>query len=182
MKTQLCVLAAALTTLIAGHVQASDPGAGKTRDEVRAELAEAIRTGDIVLDRQGRSEYERAPHRYPERAKMLGKTREQVGVELAEAIRTGSIVRDEQGRSEFELAPHRYPERTQSVGKTREQVKIELAEAIRLGDTPIDEQGRTPAQRFPHLYATVRAEHALALKQRQAQQSAQSPSQSSVQR
>lgn len=151
---------------------------GKTREQVKAELAEAIRTGDIVNDEQGRSNYELAPHRYPARAQVAGLTRDQVKAELAEAIRTGSLMRDEHGRTDYELAPHRYPAREMVAGKTREQVKLELAEAIRLGDTPIDEVGRTPAERNPSFYAAARAEHAMAMKARQAEKTAQVSSES----
>lgn len=168
---------------IAAAILASSPlvqADSKTRSQVKSELAEAIRTGDIGLDEQGRKNNELAPHRYPARPKAVGKTRDEVKAELAEAIRTGSIVRDELGRTDYEMAPHRYPARVVASGKTREQVKQELAEAIRLGDTPIDELGRTPAERFPARYAAVRAEHAVAMKARQAEQTAQGVGEAAV--
>jgi predicted RNase H-like HicB family nuclease len=166
------VLASATLLGSAAFVQAE----GLTREQVKAELAEAIRTGTIVLDKHGRSEYELAPHRYPARPAVVGKTRSEVKKELAEAIRTGAIVRGEHGRSEYELAPHRYPARPTVVGKTRDEVKEELAEAIRLGNAPIDDIGRTPADIFPATYASVRAEHALAMKARQSERTAQGAS------
>ena len=66
---------------------------GLTRDQVRAELREAIRTGDILVGGEhGMTAYEMAPHRYPARPPVVGKTREQVRAELVEAVRTGDIL------------------------------------------------------------------------------------------
>lgn len=145
---------------------------GLTREQVRAELAEARRTGDFVVGEQGIKAYELTPDIYPARPVAIGKTREQVKAELAEAVRNGDMIVGEQGRTEYELAPHRFPARAVVAGKTREQVKAELAEAIRLGDAPIaGEDGLSPAERHPQRFAAVRAAHALAMKA-QAEQSA----------
>jgi hypothetical protein len=63
-----------------------------TREQVKAELREAIRTGDISDGYESLTRYERNPGAYPAHAAVAGKTRDEVKAELAEAIRTGDIV------------------------------------------------------------------------------------------
>ena len=61
----------ALASLSAGHAMAADPSAPKTREQVKAELAEAIRTGDILADVDSggnRKMNEVYPQRYPLKA------------------------------------------------------------------------------------------------------------------
>jgi hypothetical protein len=65
--------------------------AGRTRDEVIAELREAERNGDMLVG-NGFTAYERNPSAYPARPQAVGKSREEVRAELAEAVRTGDIV------------------------------------------------------------------------------------------
>ena len=48
MKTRLSVVAIALSTLVAGHALAADPAAAKTREQVRAELAQARANLDLA--------------------------------------------------------------------------------------------------------------------------------------
>ncbi|MFZ3127103.1 MAG: DUF4148 domain-containing protein [Rhodoferax sp.] len=168
-------IALALTTLAAGQVLAADNSVqGKTRDQVRAELAEAQRTGDIVVSANagdelgvGRKLNEVAPSRYPAKAVAQGKTRAQVKAELAEAQRTGDIVvsanaGDELGvgRKLNEVAPATYtPAKADPQGKTRAQVKAELAEAQRNGDIVVGNSGdelgtgRKLNQVFPARYS-----------------------------
>ena len=91
-RSYLSALTVALATLSAGHALASDASAPKTREQVKAELAEAIRTGDIVVDYEsGKKANELYPGRYPAKPVVQGKTREQVKAELLEAIRTGTM-------------------------------------------------------------------------------------------
>lgn len=88
----LSALTLAVAALSAGHALAFDASAPKTREQVKAELAEAIRTGDIVIDQEsGKKANELFPGRYPAKPVAQGKTREQVKIELAEAIRTGQM-------------------------------------------------------------------------------------------
>ena len=66
--------------------------AGKTRDQVRADLAEAQRTGDILAyGNSGKKLNELYPSQYPAKAVAQGKTREQVSAELAQAQRSGEF-------------------------------------------------------------------------------------------
>ena len=151
-RTHFATLAFLLAALNAGHAVAADDSAPKTREQVKAELAEAIRTGDIVVGEGGEKANELYPSRYPAKPAVQGKTREQVKAELAEAIRTGDIVVGEGGEKANELYPSRYPAKPAVQGKTREQVKAELAEAIRTGDIVVGEGGEKANELYPSRY------------------------------
>jgi Domain of unknown function (DUF4148) len=130
-----------------------------TREQVKAELAEAIRTGDMPVDGESDLKLNQLyPDRYPAKPALIGKTREQVRAELAEAIRTGNVLADgESGLLRNEVDPARYPAKPTYAGKTREQVKAELAEAIRTGDMPAGgESGLMLYEMYPQRYAKAR--------------------------
>ncbi len=80
-----------------------------TREQVQAELREAIRTGDIIDGYESRSRYERNPGAYPARPVVAGKTRDEVKAELAEAVRTGDIIYGETSMKLNERYPGTYP-------------------------------------------------------------------------
>lgn len=161
MKTRLSVVAIALSSLVAGHVLAADASVGKTRDEVRAELAQAIRSGDLIADGATGQRYnEIAPHLYAQPV-VVSKSRAEVKAELAEATRNGDLIADGQTGARFnQVYPAQYaavraeaPVAAVAVGKTREQVKAELAEAIRTGDMVADGQtGARYNQLYPNSY------------------------------
>lgn len=93
-RTYASILAASLVAFAANAALAADASAPKTREQVKAELAEAIRTGEIVNTESGQKMNEMFPSWYP--AKPVtpvtqGKTREQVQSELTEAIRNGTM-------------------------------------------------------------------------------------------
>ncbi|QRF62383.1 hypothetical protein [Variovorax sp. UC122_21] len=137
------------------------------REHVRAETAQSIRNGDIIIAGEiGLTECEIRRERCGSRAEWSGVSRGQVKMEFVEAVRSGAIV--DHGvlmLSAAELAPHRYPARLPVQGKTRQLVAEEFELAKRLGDAPTgSEDGLTPAQRMPARFAAVRAEHRLALK------------------
>lgn len=128
-----------------------------TREQVQAELREAIRTGSIVDGEDGLTRYERNPSAYPARPVVVGKTNEQVKIELREAIRTGDIVDGEEGLTRFERNPSAYPARTAFAGKTRDAVKAELAEAIRTGDMVVGESSLKLNEQYPGRYPKANA-------------------------
>jgi hypothetical protein len=131
----------------------------KTRDQVKAELAEAIRTGNVLANGEsGLKLNELYPQRYAHAPAAVATTREQVKVELAEAIRTGNMIANgEVGLKLNEEFPQRYPAVAVASGKTREQVKAETAEAIRTGDMlAAGESGLRLNQLYPQRYATER--------------------------
>jgi ribosomal protein L30E len=81
-----------------------------TREQVKAELREAIRSGDIIDGYESLSRYERNPSAYLARTAVAGKTRDDVKAELAEAIRTGEMAAG--GESSLKLNeqyPGHYP-------------------------------------------------------------------------
>src|SRR5882672_633879 len=126
----------ALLISVASATVYAQATAQKTRAEVQAELAEARRTGDFLVEGDsGLKLNELYPWRYPQQPVVLGKTRAQVQAELAEARRNGELlVEGESGLKMNEAFPSRYPKQPVVVGKTRAQVLAELAEALRTGD------------------------------------------------
>lgn len=139
----------------------SDPGAtegGKTRKQVRAELIEAWRMGDIPVLENGLTPRELNPGAYPSRPAEQGSTKEQVQAELAEASRMGEWPVLDDGRTPRDLNPAIYPSRAVVQGKTRAQVKAELVEAVRLGDVmPPGDHGMTLRGLFPERYPVDQA-------------------------
>jgi len=82
--------AAIALTIASGLIVATPSFAGVTREQVKAELAAAIRSGDIVADGEtGLKLNELYPNRFPAKPVQAGLTREQVRAELANALRTG---------------------------------------------------------------------------------------------
>lgn len=107
--------AIALTAALAGgQVLAAETSTSLTRDQVKAELAEAVRTGNILasdLSGSGKMLNEINPSSYPAQPAYQGKTRTQVKAELAEAVRTGNIVANDpsgSGKRLNEINPARY--------------------------------------------------------------------------
>ena len=147
--------------LLAALGAAAHADGGMTRAQVKAELAEAMRTGNMLAGGElGLTLRELNPGRYPAAPVVaVSKTRAQVKEELADAIRTGDIIaNNESGLTAYEEHPQLYPARATVVGKTRAQAKTELAQAIRTGDMLAnDESGLRLNQEFPQHYARVRA-------------------------
>lgn len=144
ISTPLRALAWAVCGLATGLSLAADPSKPKTRAEVKAELEEAIRTGDLPCGEDGRKPSEVNPSRYPSKPPPQGKTREEVRAELEEAIRRGDVQCTYDNREKHEVNPSAYPAQPKPPGASREQVREELREAVRTGDMPVnDEGGRT---------------------------------------
>ncbi|WP_382152658.1 hypothetical protein [Hydrogenophaga sp. ANAO-22] len=111
----------------------------KSRAEVKAELAEAIRTGDIVADGQtGAKANELFPAQYAQAradkavtaTAAVGKTRAEVRAEVAEAIRTGDYVIDGQtGVKANELFSGQYAQPVLADSKARGDVRAERVES-----------------------------------------------------
>jgi Domain of unknown function (DUF4148) len=126
---------------------------GKSREEVKAELADAVRNGDIISGEHSQTLREMYPSVYPAQPQTIGRTRDDVKRELAEAIRNGEIIATgETGLTLSELYPRRFPHELTSVGKTRQEVKSELTAAIRAGEVVYGERGPTFKEKFPESY------------------------------
>lgn len=112
------VIALALTAIAAGSVFAADMTA-KTRDQVRAELAQAQRNGTLIADGQtGATFRDLFPGSYMQPAASSSKTRDQVRADLMEAQRNGTLVADGQTGATFRsVFPGSYPmNNTQAMG------------------------------------------------------------------
>jgi predicted RNase H-like HicB family nuclease len=154
-RSYFSAITLAVAALAAGNAMAADASAAKTREQVKAELAEAIRTGDFVVNSETHQKAnELNPGLYPAKSAAQGKTREQVKAELAEALRTGDfVVNGETHQKANEVNPGLYPAKSAAQGKTREQVKAELAEALRTGNIMADgETGLKLNQLYPQRY------------------------------
>jgi hypothetical protein len=83
---------------------------GKTRAQANAELATAIRNGDMLAaGDSGLREKDLYPNRYPADPVVAGKSRQQVEAELAVAIRNGDMLAPgELGMRENQLEPQFY--------------------------------------------------------------------------
>jgi len=82
--------------------------ATKSRDEVRAELAEAVRAGDVIVNNAtGETARATIPGRYVPSFEA-GLTREQVKAELAAAVRSGDLIANNVTGETFS---QRYPDR-----------------------------------------------------------------------
>lgn len=160
MKLYRASAFALLTALTVGAwtAQAQNPEGPKTREQVRKELQEAIRTGDIIGNPEtGEKLYEMYPGLYPARTVPPCKTRAEVRAELMEAIRTGDMLAPGESMCKLnELAPSLYPPKPEPVCKTREQVIEELKEAVRMGDIMDTEQGCTLRELNPGAYPARR--------------------------
>jgi len=127
------------TVILASVLFAGAPAyAQLTREQVKAELVQAINNGDIVGDPVTFSKLnEMYPDRYPAKQAQAGLTSAEVKNELAQAISTGNIVGDPVTLSSLnEMYPDRYADPPKQAGLTRAQVKAELLKAIRTGEYP----------------------------------------------
>lgn len=89
MKTNFTAIALVLTSSLI----ASTSFAGISREQVKAELAQAVRSGDIMAGGEsGLKLNELHPSRYPAKQVQASVTREQVKAELATAVRSGDIM------------------------------------------------------------------------------------------
>jgi hypothetical protein len=140
----------AVAAMIAAAAQVH---AGTTRAQVEAELAEAIRTGNMMANGEsGLTMRELYPGSYPAPAAAASTvSREQVGAELQDARRQGTTaIIGEAGMAPSDDSPK------MAMGKTRAQVRAELAEAIRTGNMIANgESGLMLNQVNPDRYAKV---------------------------
>jgi len=153
ISSRIAAAVLALTTLGAAHAQSASPG--PTRDQVRAELLDAQRRGDLPAPGElGLKPREITPDRFAASPAVQGLTRAQVVAELQEARRNGDVEVGESGRTAFEIAPRNFPERAVAQGKSREQVREELAEAVRTGNVvATGEIGAQLNEVYPNRYA-----------------------------
>ncbi|MDO9435669.1 DUF4148 domain-containing protein [Hydrogenophaga sp.] len=94
-SARLSLIALALATASIGTSFAADASAPKTRDQVRAELAEAQRNGTLMADGMTGATYRQLnPGLYAAMPAMTVKTRAEVQAELRDAWTSGDLVAD----------------------------------------------------------------------------------------
>ena len=101
-----------LAAMGAAPLLASAQSAPLTREQVRAELFQAIRSGDMMGSGESSKTLRQInPRAYPAQAATgAKKTREQVQQELGQAIKSGEMMAaGESGAKLNEIAPGRYP-------------------------------------------------------------------------
>jgi len=106
-------LAFGVLAVCATQVWSQNTSGPKTREQVRIELMDAIRTGNIPAnDESGRMLNEVNPSAYPPKPAVACKTREQVRAELEDARRTGNIpASDDSGCMLRDMYPDLYPKK-----------------------------------------------------------------------
>ena len=126
---------------------------GKTREQVREELAAAVTAGDAPVGEDGLTPRERFPGEYPV-AIVPGaeRTRAQVAAELSAAVAAGDVPVGEDGLTPRERFPDAFPAQAAREGKTNAQVASELEAAKLAGDIVEGEDGLTERQRFPQRF------------------------------
>lgn len=130
-RTQLSAIAFVVAAAFTAPAMAVSDTA-VTRDQVKAELAQAVQAGNMLVSENGETYREAFPQNYPSQQPVASVTREQVKAELAEAVEAGHLLVSENGETYKDVYPHNYPDQ-QTASKTREQVKAELAQAIESG-------------------------------------------------
>jgi len=160
MKT---ILHTALSIAMLGAFASVQAQAVKTREQVRAELAQARVSGELHIT--GESDLtlrELHPDRYPAPAAEGGRTRAEVKAELADAARRGELIAAGEGLRADELHPQRDVQGVSLASvKTRAQVKAETLEAIREGDVYASGEGQMRLnEQYPRRYEKARAVYA----------------------
>ena len=155
---------AALVLALAAVGATASAQSGTTREQVRNELAEALRSGDIISGESGLTLREQFPARYPAAPKAPGLTRAQVQEELAQAIREGGLLAGGEIAQRPGDGPAGAFPRELIVGqRTRAEVRAELADAIRTGDIlAAGESGQLRNQLSPGGYGHRLPRHMLA--------------------
>jgi hypothetical protein len=152
-------IAAATVLATLGFAAHAQDMQGLTRAQVRADLAQAQRSGNIeAAGELGRTLREESPGRYPAASAASALTRADVVAQLQQARRNGELMVGDTGLTQADLAPGNFPSRKVAPGKTREQVRAELADAVRTGDIVANnETGELLNEIYPTRYSMARA-------------------------
>ena len=98
MKTKIYNVAAGLVAAaFVAALPAQAAETGKTREQVKAEYQEAVRTGDIVEPITGQKLNEMYPAAYPAKPAAVAKTREQVKTEREQAVKSSPALAPQVG-------------------------------------------------------------------------------------
>ena len=136
LRHSASILILSLTAAVAGQAIAAD--SGLTREQVRADLAEAQRTGSIIDNVSGLPHSALNPQLYPAQQKAAGKTRAQVLAELEQARAKGELFQQDTGMRLNELRPD---VASQGQPLTRAQVVADMQQARAAGQLQMGEGG-----------------------------------------
>ena len=131
-RTYASAIAFSFATLFAGQAMAANSNTALTREQVKAELAEAIQTGNVVTGESSARLNEQFPQVFGQQ-QASSVTRSQVQAELAQAIQAGNVVVGESSVRVNEAFPHNYATQSNVASKSRDEVRAELAEAASTG-------------------------------------------------
>jgi len=160
MRHARTTLAALLiATLVVPAAQAQTE---KTREQVKAELADAMRSGGLAASGElGLPQSELSPQRYGRAATAPGRSRDEVRAELAEATRSGNLVATGEVGTGLSADFRKREPDFAVAAKSRAQVKAETAEAIRNGDMLANnDSGLKLNELYPQRYARQRGMYA----------------------
>lgn len=129
-RTQISTIALAVSALFVGQAMAADNGPA-TRAQVKAELAEAVRTGNVVANVTGELKNQAFPKSYPAQQNVASKSRDQVRAELADAVRTGNVIANVTGQRMNQAYPQAYASQQNVASSSPASAGAELAEAAR---------------------------------------------------
>lgn len=123
MKTKiLSVVTLSVATLFAGQaIASSSANAPQSTQQVQAELAQAVQSGDMLAGNTGLQRNEVRPDLYKQPTATMAKSAAQVKSELAAAVQTGNVVVGESGARLNEIYASKYPAKpatTQSYATT----------------------------------------------------------------
>lgn len=141
-STRMSAVLLTLAAVAAGQAFAADlpADAPKTREQVRAELAEAKRTGSLFSYTYAAPLNEVDPGRYAAAPKASGLTRAQVEAERQEAKRTGNVFSYTHAAKLNELHPGRYEQAsTGAQALSRAQVRADYLAARDAGELAFGE-------------------------------------------
>jgi ribosomal protein L30E len=111
MKTNiLSVVTLSVATLFAGQaIATSSMTTPKTTQQVQAELAQAVRSGDMLAGNTGLQLNEVRPDLYMKPTASVSKSSAQVRSELAVAVQAGNMIVGESGARQNEINAAKYP-------------------------------------------------------------------------
>jgi len=113
MKTNiLSVVTLSVATLFAGQaIATSSMTTPKTTQQVHAELAQAVDSGDMLAGNNGLQRNEVRPDLYKQPVAAVTKSSAQVRSELAFAVKSGNVIEGQSGLRLNETNPDQYPAR-----------------------------------------------------------------------
>ena len=148
MKAMHTIAAVALATAASATVYAQQ----ETRDEVKAETAQAKKDGQIPTGDLDKKPADVAAARRAA-SSTSGLTRAQVSGEAKRAEKAGQLPTGDLDEKPADLANRRAAAKAPTSGLTRDQVRAETQASQRAGQNEVGDLGKTQAEKDPPRYA-----------------------------